>query len=138
MLKGRNINEPPTSLDLSIVEALKSVLVSVSSLDLSFFKVPQENKLKAEYEPIKFELVPSFQFKDKKIRPMTYTPDFVGNNFIIEAKGRPNDVFPYKWKLFQYNLVKSGLDEQYNLFIVHNHKEVDECIKQIKQLTDGK
>lgn len=68
---------------------------------------------------------------------MTYTPDFVGNNFIIEAKGRPNDVFPYKWKLFQYNLVKSGLDEQYNLFIVHNHKEVDECIKQIKQLTDG-
>ena len=26
---------------------------------------------------------------------MTYTPDFVGNNFIIEAKGRPNDVFPF-------------------------------------------
>ena len=102
------------------------------------FKALKENKLKAEYEPIKFELVPSFQFKDKKIRPMTYTPDFVGNNFIIEAKGRPNDVFPYKWKLFQYNLVKSGLDEQYNLFIVHNHKEVDKCIKQIKQLTDGK
>lgn len=46
----------------------------------------KEEKLKAEYEPIKFELIPSFQFQDKKIRPMTYTPDFVGNNFIIEAK----------------------------------------------------
>ena len=102
-------------------------IIKVGETNLSYIK-----------EPIKFELVPSFQFKDKKIRPMTYTPDFVGNNFIIEAKGRPNDVFPYKWKLFQYNLVKSGLDEQYHLFIVHNHKEVNECIKQIKQLTDGK
>lgn len=92
----------------------------------------KEETLKAEYEPIKFELVPSFQFQDKKIRPMTYTPDFVGNNFIIEAKGRPNDVFPYKWKLFMYYLKLNNLDKKYMLFIVHNHKETEECIKKIK------
>ena len=91
----------------------------------------KEEKLKADYEPIKFELVPSFQ--DKKIRPMTYTPDFVGNNFIIEAKGRPNDVFPYKWKLFMYYLKLNNLDKKYMLFIVHNHKETEECIKKIKR-----
>ena len=90
----------------------------------------KEEKLKAEYEPIKFELIPSFQFQDKKIRPMTYTPDFVGNNFIIEAKGRPNDVFPYK--LFMYYLKLNNLDKKYMLFIVHNHKETEECIKKIK------
>lgn len=92
----------------------------------------KRNKLKAEYEPIKFELMPSFQFKSKKLRCMTYTPDFVGDNFIIEAKGRPNDVFPYKWKWFMYYLKNNGLEDKYSLFIVHNHKETDECIKIIK------
>lgn len=94
----------------------------------------KKHKLKAEYEPIKFELMPSFQFKNKKLRCMTYTPDFVGDNFIIEAKGRPNDVFPYKWKWFMHYLKNNGLEDKYELFIVHNHKETDECIRRIQEL----
>lgn len=94
----------------------------------------KKNKLVAEYEPIKFELMPAFQFQSKKLRCMTYTPDFVGKNFIIEAKGRPNDVFPYKWKWFMYYLKNNGLEDKYKLFIVHNHKELDECIRRIQEL----
>lgn len=94
----------------------------------------KKNKLKADYEPIAFELMPAFQFKDKKLRRMTYTPDFVGSNFIIEAKGRPNDVFPYKWKWFMYYLKSNGLENKFDLYIVHNHKETDECIKRIKTM----
>lgn len=64
-----------------------------SKLETYVYKQLKAHNLKAEYEPIKFELIPAFTFCGKKIRAMTYTPDFVGDNFIIEAKGKPNDVF---------------------------------------------
>lgn len=64
-----------------------------SKLETYVYKQLKAHNLNAEYEPIKFELLPSFTFCGKKIRAMTYTPDFVGDNFIIEAKGKPNDVF---------------------------------------------
>lgn len=105
-----------------------------SKLETYVYKQLKAHNLNVEYEPIKFILVPGFEFCGKKIRPMTYTPDFVGENFIIEAKGRPNDVFPYKWKLFMYSLFCKDLTNKYKLFIVHNHKETDECIKRIKEL----
>ena len=41
--------------------------------------------------------------KGSKIRPITYTPDFVDPNgkFIIETKGYANESFPLRWKLFK-------------------------------------
>lgn len=105
-----------------------------SKLEGYVYKKLKEYNIFAEYEPIKFILIPSFYFLGKKIRPITYTPDFVGNNFIIEAKGRPNETFPLKWKLFLYKLYYENLTNKYQLFIVHNHKEVDECINKILNL----
>jgi hypothetical protein len=105
-----------------------------SKLETYVYKQLKAHNLKAEYEPIKFELIPAFTFCGKKIRAMTYTPDFVGDNFIIEAKGRPNDVWPYKWKWFMWLLLNKGLAEKYKLFVVHNHKETDECIRRIQEL----
>lgn len=102
-----------------------------SKLEVYVYKRLKENNIKAFYEPIKFELMPSFEFRGHKNRPMTYTPDFVGDNFIIEAKGRPNDVFPYKWKWFKYYLKMNNLEDKYSLYLVHNQKEVEECIKEI-------
>jgi hypothetical protein len=102
-----------------------------SKLETYVYKQLKVNRIKAEYEPTKFELIPSFVFCGKKIRPMTYTPDFVGDNFIIEAKGMPNDVFPYKWKLFMWYLLNKNLAEKYKLYIVHNQKETDACINEI-------
>jgi hypothetical protein len=37
----------------------------------------------------------------KKILPITYKPDFVGRDFVIECKGRANESFPLRWKLFK-------------------------------------
>lgn len=105
-----------------------------SKLETYTYKQLKAQNIQFEYEPIKFELVPAFTFCGKKIRAMTYTPDFVGENFIIEAKGRPNDVFPYKWKWFMWSLLNKGLAEKYNLFIVHNQKEANECVKRIQEL----
>jgi len=37
----------------------------------------------------------------KKVLNLKYTPDFLGVDFIIETKGRANDSFPLRWKLFK-------------------------------------
>lgn len=55
-----------------------------------------KNGISLDYEPVSFELIPSFLFNGKKIRPMTYTPDFIHKDFIIECKGFGNDVWPVK------------------------------------------
>lgn len=88
-----------------------------------------------EYEPIKFELLPTFKFLDKVIRAITLTPDFIGDNFILEVKGHPNDSFPMKWKMFLHHLLTKGLEDKYTLYIAHSQKEVRECIEKIKNQT---
>ena len=37
----------------------------------------------------------------KKIQSIKYTPDFVSSSFIIECKGRANESFPMRWKMFK-------------------------------------
>lgn len=108
-----------------------------SLLETYVYKQLKVNNIKAEYEPNKFVLVPAFTFCGKKFREITLTPDFIGDNFIIEAKGHPNDAFPMKWKMFLYHLLNNEQAKKYinhKLFIVHNHKEVDESIKRIQEL----
>lgn len=105
-----------------------------SKLESYTYQKLKEANIEPAYEPIKFELFPSFVFLGKKFRAITLTPDFVGDNFIIECKGHPNDAFPMKWKMLLWHLLNKGEAEKYKLFIVHNHKEVDESIKQIKEL----
>lgn len=49
--------------------------------------------------------VKEFGLSNSKVRPITYTPDFtfyIGDILVvIEVKGRENDVFPLKKKLFR-------------------------------------
>lgn len=75
------------------------------------------------------------EVKSTKVRPMTYTPDFVylnGKNegWIIEIKGFSNETFPLKWKLFKKHL----LDKGYNvsLYLPNNQGNVLKCIEMIK------
>lgn len=84
-----------------------------------------------EYEKHKFVLLPKFEFNGEKVRAMTYTPDFVGDNFIIECKGQANDAFPLRWKLFKYILAMDKAEVQ--LYIVRNQKEVRELVEKLKQ-----
>ena len=39
---------------------------------------------------------------EKKILGIKYTPDFTGKDYIIECKGRANESFPLRWKLFKH------------------------------------
>ena len=59
----------------------------------------------------------------KRILPIKYTPDFVSDSFIIECKGRANESFPIRWKMFK-NYVKNNLP-RVTLYKPQNHKECD-------------
>ena len=102
-----------------------------SKLEVYCYEQLKQNNIQAEYESHKFEILPSFEYDGKKIRKMTYTPDFVGKDFVIECKGNPNDAFPLRWKIFKYYLYKNNI--KYNLYLPRSKKQIDETITKIKQ-----
>ena len=66
---------------------------------------------------------------EKKILNIKYTPDFVSPSFIIECKGRANESFPIRWKMFKKH-VKEHL-KHVTLYKPQNQKDCDEVIKLI-------
>lgn len=102
-----------------------------SKLEAYTYKKLREANIKAEYEQHKFELLPAFTFHGNKVRAITYLPDFVGKDFIIECKGFPNDAFPLKEKLFKRLLVDISPNCMY--YVVHTQKEVNTLVEQLKQ-----
>ena len=77
-------------------------------------------------------------FKDrgnKKVLAITYTPDFIGPGYIIECKGRANESFPLRWKLFK-SYVQKHLCA--TLYKPQNQKECEEVIRLIKQRSKKK
>jgi hypothetical protein len=66
----------------------------------------------------------------KKIQPIRYTPDFIDmNEFIIETKGRANESFPMRWKMFK-QLVKEQ-HPHVTLYKPQNQKECDKVVELI-------
>ena len=65
----------------------------------------------------------------KKIQNIKYTPDFVSDSFIIECKGRANESFPIRWKMFKKH-VKANLPHV-TLYKPQNQKDCDETIQLI-------
>lgn len=129
-----------------------------SKLELHCYKKLKEASIKFEYEKQKFELIPGFKFKNdsyelfkkkgerffglqsRTIRPISYTPDFVGQYphtkgspkyFVIETKGNPNDAFPLRWKLFKRYITVHELD--YDLYMPRNQKQVEEVVQIISK-----
>ena len=65
----------------------------------------------------------------KKIQNIKYTPDFVSSSFIIECKGRANESFPIRWKMFK-KYVKEH-HSHVTLYKPQNQKECDLVIELI-------
>jgi len=118
-----------------------------SGLERYMYQALKKAKIKAIYEGKTFEIVNGFEFDitciarsangkgdyknrgNKKILPIKYTPDFIGKDFIIECKGRANESFPLRWKLFKKHLVDQKIKT--TLYKPQNQKECDETIKLI-------
>ena len=101
-----------------------------SKLESYTYKKLKEANIFAEYEQHRYELLPAFEFSGKKIRAITYLPDFVGHYFIIECKGFPNEAWPLREKLFKYYM--NRFLPNHRFYLVHTQKEVDTMIDELK------
>ena len=118
-----------------------------SGLEKYMYMCLKKAKIKAKYEGQTYIVQEGFEFKNesyerqsngkgelvnrgcKKILPIKYTPDFISSSFIIECKGRANESFPMRWKMF-----KKYVNEQLprvTLYKPQNQKECDKVIELI-------
>ena len=118
-----------------------------SGLEKYMYQALKRAKIQTIYEGATFVLQEDFKFDidsyerqangkgemvnrgQKKIQSIKYTPDFVSNSFIIECKGRANETFPLRWKMFKKH-VKEHL-KHVTLYKPQNQKECDQVIKLI-------
>ena len=118
-----------------------------SGLEKYMYIALKKAKIKAKYEGKTYIVQKGFEFKNesyerqsngkgdlvnrglKKVLPIKYTPDFVSDSFIIECKGRANESFPLRWKMFK-KYVNDNL-KHVTLYKPQNQKECDEVIKLI-------
>ena len=123
-----------------------------SGLEKYMYVALKKAKIHAIYEGATFELQEGFMFNidsyerqgngkgaminrgQKKILNIKYTPDFVSDSFIIECKGRANESFPLRWKMFK-KYVNHKM-KHVTLYKPQNQKECDEVINLIKNNYD--
>ena len=119
-----------------------------SGLEKYMYIALKKAKIEAKYEGWTFTLQEGFMLDvksyerqsngkgemvnrgEKKILPIKYTPDFVSTSFIIECKGRANESFPLRWKMFK-NYINKYM-KHVTLYKPQNQKECDEVINLIK------
>ena len=125
-----------------------------SGLEKYMYMALKKAKIRSKYEGETFVLLNGFHFENeayekqsngkgdyinrgnKRILPIKYTPDFIGDDFIIETKGRANESFPMRWKLF-----KKLVSEQFpniTLYKPQNQKDCDRTIELILEKRNGK
>jgi hypothetical protein len=107
-----------------------------SKLEMYCYKLLKENNIPVEYEVVKFQILDPFVYNDEKVRGMIFTPDFVGDNFVVECKGFMNDAFPLRWKLFKYHLSTHKL--RYDLYLPRNKKDVERVVLEIVNNLKGR
>ena len=118
-----------------------------SGLERYMYMALKKAKIKAEYEGETFVLQEGFdftssayerqangkgEFKDrgrKKILSIKYTPDFIGKDFIIECKGRANESFPLRYKMFKKWIQENKPNT--TLYKPQNQSECDKVIEEI-------
>ena len=125
-----------------------------SGLEKYMYIALKKAKIHAIYEGATFVLQESFNFKidsyerqangkgdmvnrgQKKIQSIKYTPDFISPSFIIECKGRANESFPMRWKLFK-KFIKNDMPHV-TLYKPQNQKECDKVIELIIEKNKNK
>ena len=104
-----------------------------SKLEVFMYKQLRAAKIKFDYEKQTFVLIEGFTYMGKKLRPITYTPDFVLKDYsvIIETKGFMTEVFRIKMKLFKWMLSQQKDDRL--IYTPRNQKDCLEVINKIKK-----
>ena len=150
MSMGRKTTQKTKSRKRGPVRSKKVVydgITFASGLERYMWQAMKKSKIKATYESESFILQEGFMCDllcyerqgngkgdmvnrgQKKILPIKYTPDFFGDGFIIETKGRANESFPMRWKMFK-KLINSKRPHV-TLYKPQNQKECDKVVELI-------
>jgi hypothetical protein len=140
MMKKRSSKRGPVRAKKVICDGIQFA----SGLERYMYLALKKAKIKSVYEGQTYVLQDGFEFTNdcyekqsngkgeyknrgnKKILNVKYTPDFVADTFIIECKGRANESFPMRWKMFKKH-VKENLPHV-TLYKPQNQKDCDETI----------
>jgi hypothetical protein len=143
MMKKRSKKRGPVRAKKVVCDGIQFA----SGLERYMYLALKKAKIKSVYEGQTYVLQDGFEFTNdcyekqsngkgeyknrgnKKILNVKYTPDFVANTFIIECKGRANESFPMRWKMFK-KYVKENLPHV-TLYKPQNQKDCDETIQLI-------
>ena len=116
-----------------------------SGLEKFMYISLREAGIKFKYEGETFVLLNGFHFDnevyerqanskgdyinrgEKRILPIKYTPDFIGEDFIIETKGRANESFSMRWKLFKKLVV-----DQFPNVTLYKPQNQTECKETVR------
>ena len=120
-----------------------------SGLERYMYMALKKAKIRSKYEGETFVLLNGFHFENevyerqsngkgdytnrgsKRILPIKYTPDFIGDDFIIETKGRANESFPMRWKLF-----KKLVSEQFPNITLYKPQNQNECDRTVQLILE--
>jgi hypothetical protein len=143
MMKKRSKKRGPVRAKKVVCDGIQFA----SGLEKYMYLALKKAKIKSVYEGQTYVLQDGFEFTNdcyekqsngkgeyknrgnKKILNVKYTPDFVADTFIIECKGRANESFPMRWKMFKKH-VKENLPHV-TLYKPQNQKDCDETIQLI-------
>jgi hypothetical protein len=103
-----------------------------SKLELYFYELLRKADIPFDFQ-VCYEMIPSFKYDGKAVRPMTLTVDFDftehGKNIIVDTKGFWRNDNKLKWKMFQW-----AIETQPKLFFPKSQKECQEVLELIKKL----
>jgi hypothetical protein len=142
-------------LGKKLVNARKIVYKDIefkSHLELYMFRLLEVNNFEFQYEGQSFQVLDSFsdtnnlyakhnksfiQRGKRKVIGVKYTPDFLvfvnkQIRFVIETKGRPNESFPIRLKMFRKWVVDNN--KNWDIFIPTNQKQCEQTIELMKQI----
>lgn len=150
------------SANKKVRNAKKTVVDGInfkSKLEAICYRILIDNGFYPEYENKKFVLFKGFKLREnfhvymprnskrsrahelmeeysKNILPITYKPDFYlnvnGKNVFVEVKGKPNDSYPLKKKMY-FCAMNEGTDEAY-FFEPHNEAQINQLVSILKTL----
>jgi hypothetical protein len=114
-----------------------------SKLEYDFYHILKKRKIKFDHKVI-YTLQPSFKFKDYvkrnkagvsttdwfdcKIQPITWSPDFLltDYNIVLECKGKIQETFPNKLKMFKHYVHVNKLDLR--VVVIHKREELEKFL----------
>lgn len=135
-----------------VVQAKKKTIDGIefaSTLESKMYTLLKDAGIKNQYEGKSYQTFKPFNLKEecweratkrskamidrRKVTKVSYTPDFIGENeeWFIEVKGRANESFSIRWKLF-----KDLMTKRKNPPLIFKPQNIGDCEQVIEILKE--